>query len=247
MIRLTIALAYYRNPAMLLEQFRVWAGYPAHLKAQTEAIVVDDSSPEPAADVSRPAGLPKLTIGRLSDVADPMTPPWRQDAARNRAAHEASGDWLFLSDMDHVLPAESLAYIFASCLDGPDVVYSFQRLDAPDLTPKRDKQGRIHPHPNTYLMRKSRYWSVGGYDEDYGGIYGTDGPFRHRLLAQSKLIELEQVPIVRYSRDVIPDASTVTDRQRFKDIGRSSNIAAKRQRGIPPAVLSVPYRQQVSA
>lgn len=233
---------------MLSEQFRVWASYPDHLKSQIEVRVVDDSSPEPAADVPRPAGLPAIAIGRLSEVSDPATPPWRQDAARNRCAHDARGEWLFLSDMDHVLPAASLAHIFAHCLDGPDVVYSFQRLDAPNLTPKLDKQGRIHPHPNTYLLRRSRYWSVGGYDEEYGGIYGTDGPFRNALLAQSTLVELRDVPIVRYPREVIPDASTRVERQAFRDTGRvRRRMLEKRAQKLPPAVLSVPYRQQVSA
>jgi len=238
MTRLTLGIAYYQNPGMLAQQFRVWAAYPVALKAQIEAIVVDDSSPEPAAHVPRPAGLPKLTIGRLADVADPRTPPWRQDAARNRAAHEAAGEWLFLTDMDHVLPSESLEYIFDHCLDGPDVVYTFQRLDAPNLTPKLDTHGLPHPHPNTYLLTKRRYWAIGGYDESCGGVYGTDGPFRAALLQQSTIVHLDRVPIVRYARDVIADASTRTDRQAFK---RPVRVR------VPPAVLSVPYRQQVSA
>lgn len=239
MIRLTIGLAYYRNPGMLAEQFRVWASYPEALKAQVEAIVIDDGSPEPAADVPRPDGLPALTIGRLGAVPDPTIPPWRQDAARNRAAYEAKGDWLFLSDMDHVLPAASLSYIFDRCIDGPDVAYSFQRLDAPNLTPKLDRQGRVHPHPNTYLLRKSLYWTVGGYDEDFGGIYGTDGPFRKALLDKAEIVHLPDVPIVRYSRDVIPDASTRVDRQQFK---RTPNFPPQK----PRAVLVTPWCRQVS-
>jgi hypothetical protein len=247
-IRLTIGVAYYRNAGMLARQYAEWAGYPDHLKAQVEAIVVDDSSPERAEDVPRPDGLPTLRIGRLVDVKNPETPPWRQDAARNRAAYDAVGDWLFLSDMDHVLPATSLAAIFDRCISGPDAVYSFQRLDAPNLTPKLDKQGRLHPHPNTYLMRKSRYWAVGGYDEDFGGIYGTDGPFKKAVLAESAIVHLDDVPIVRYSRDVIPDASTRVDRHAFKDDGRVHRLVAeKRAKNLPRAVLSVPYTLQVSA
>lgn len=236
-MRLTIGLAYYRNSSMLQEQYRVWASYPAELKSQIEVIVIDDGSPEPAADVPRPSGLPALTIGRLAAVADPFTPPWRQDAARNRAAYESRGDWLFLSDMDHVLPAESVSRVFA-LLDGPDVAYSFQRLDAPNLTPKLDKQGRLHPHPNTYLLTKSRYWQAGGYDETLCGIYGTDGPFKKALLATCPLVHLADVPIVRYPREVIPDASTRVDRTQFK---------ASREPKVPPVVLSIPWCRQVAA
>lgn len=242
---LSLCFAYYRNAGMLQHQMAVWAGYPDDLKAQIEVLVVDDSSPEPAADVPRPEGLPALRIWRLADVKDPMTPPWRQDAARNRAAHEARGEWLFLSDMDHVLPAESLRQLLALIATGKDLVYSFFRLDAPDLTPKRDARGNLHPHPNTYAMTKARYWTVGGYDEDYCGIYGTDGYWRKHLLSQSTLVQLGDVSIIRYPREVIPDASTRVDRNAFRDnplVRRriSEKTAAKQ----PVTVLSIPCRQQ---
>jgi len=243
---LSLCFPYYRNAGMLLEQMRVWSEYPADLKAQIEVIVIDDGSPEPASDVLRPSGLPPLTIGRLADVDDPETPPWRQDAARNRAAHEAVGSWLFLSDIDHVLPVDSLRALLQRCEGGPDVVYTFGRLDAPDLTPKLDSKGNLHPHPNTYAMQKSRYWSIGGYDEDFCGIYGTDGPFRKRLVEQSQIVHLAGVPIVRYARTVIADASTRCDRNLFREnpvVQR--RMAEKRQTGAPLTVLSVPWTRQV--
>lgn len=229
---LTFCLAYYRNPGMLAEQFRVWAGYPDDLKNQIEIVVGDDGSPEPAAAVPRPDGLPSLRIFRLKDVENPETPPWRQDAIRNRAAFMARGPWLFLTDMDHVLPANSLRALLPLCKS--DLVYTFQRLDAPDMKPKLDKSGNLHPHPNTFAMTKARYWKVGGYDEEFCGIYGTDGPFKRRLIESGPIVHLPDVPIVRYSRDVIPDASTRTDR-----------TAAKR--ALPPSksmkVLTVPWEE----
>jgi hypothetical protein len=51
---ITYAIPYYRNPAMLSEQYRIWAGYPEDLKEQIEIVLVDDGSPEPAIDVPRP-------------------------------------------------------------------------------------------------------------------------------------------------------------------------------------------------
>lgn len=246
MITLSICLAYYRNAGMLARQYAVWASYPDALKARVEMIVVDDASPEPAIDVPRPDGLPALRIGRLSGVKDPMTPPWRQDAARNRAAHDAVGAWLFLSDMDHVLPADSLAALLAVIDSGRDAVYSFVRLDAPDLTPKRDARGHMHPHPNTYAMSKARYWQLGGYDEDVCGIYGTDGYYRRHLLATTSLVQLDHVPIIRYPREVIADASTRANRDAFRDNGRVQRVIAdKKSAGRPPSVLTVPYRQQL--
>lgn len=227
---------------MLAEQFRVWAGYPEDLKSQIEVLVVDDGSPEPAGDVPRPDGLPALRIGRLTDTADPMTPPWRQDACRNRAAHHAVGEWLFLTDMDHVLPADSLRALLGYISSGSDVVYMFDRLDAPHLKPKKDNRGERHPHPNSFAMRRDRYWMLGGYDEDLCGVYGTDGPFRRRVDALSRVEQLWDVPIIRYPREVIPDASTRTDREQFRNRGQVlRTISDKAMQKLGPVSLSIPW------
>ena len=231
---------------MLAHQYEVWRAYQEALKAQVEILIVDDGSDAPAIDVPRPAGLPPVRIWTFEKAA-PGIPPWRQDAARNRAAHEAHGSWLFLSDMDHVLPTESLSVLLGLCPPA-DVVYSFQRLDAPDLTPKVDAQGRLHPHPNTYAMRKDRYWKLGGYDEEYCGIYGTDGYFRRHLLETTTIAHLDDVPIVRFPREVIPDASTpggkeVRDKSRNNPLVQN-RIAEKRANREPVKVLIVPCEQQ---
>lgn len=239
---LSICLAYYRNAGMLQEQYRVWAGYPDDLKAQIEIVIGDDSSPERVEDVPRPDGLPALTLFRLGEVADPLTPPWRQDAIRNRAAELARGPWLFLSDMDHVLPEASLRALLTRT--DRDVVYGFQRLDAPDLTPKRDAKGNLHPHPNTYAMTKVRYWQLGGMEEEFCGIYGTDGWYRRKLLECAPYVHLSDVPIVRYPREVIPDASTRSreDRDRARKPGAvQRRVAEKMEQRLPPQVLSVPW------
>lgn len=244
MIRLTFVLAFYRNQGMLARQFAEWAGYPDDLKAQIEVIVIDDGSPEAAIDVPRPDGLPALTIGRLADVTDPLTPPWRQDAARNRGAHDARGAWLFVTDMDHLLPTASLRALLAQIDRGHDRAYTFLRLDAPDLTPKI-KNGEKHPHPNTYALRKATYWQAGGYDEEACGIYGTDGDFRKRLQDTVPIVHLEDVAIVRYPREVIPDASTRVDRKSFRGTpAQQQRLEVKRAQRLPAATLIIPYRQQ---
>lgn len=243
MSTVSICLAYYRNAGMLREQYRVWASYPEALKAQVEIIVGDDGSMERAELVERPAGLPPVRIFRLCEVADPMTPPWRQDAIRNRAVDLAQGPWLFLSDIDHVLPAESFRRLLELTAQS-DAVYSFQRLDAPDLTPKKDAHGNLHPHPNTYAMTKARYWQLGGYDEDLCGIYGTDGPYRRRLLDTVPLVHLDDVPIIRYPREVIPDASTRSraDRDNARRPGYvTQKLSQKALLKLPPKVLSIPW------
>jgi glycosyltransferase involved in cell wall biosynthesis len=238
---LSFVLPYYGNPGMLREQFRVWASYPARQKAQIEIVLVDDGSPEPedAARVARPMNLPFLRIYRVLEDR-----PWHQHAARNLGAREAIGPWLFLTDMDHVLPPASLAALLARL--NYDVVYTFPRLDAPDLTPKL-KDGLPHPHPNTFALTKRRYWEVGGYDEDCVG-YGTDGFFRERLLRDRPAVHAYDVPIIRYAREVIPDASTRTlPRKEGRDPEQRARnralLAQKAHDGRGPTVLNFPWER----
>lgn len=238
---LSLVYPYYRNPTMLAAQFRVWAGYADAAKAQIEIVVVDDGSPdtEAAATVSRPDGLPPFRLYRVLEDR-----PWHQHGARNLGAREAAGNWLFLSDMDHVLPADSLTKLLA--LPDLDRVYTFARLDAPDLTPKL-LHGRPHPHPNTFCLKKARYWSIGGYDEDLTG-YGTDWAFRQQL---GETTHLSDVPVIRYPREVIADASTrsgATDPKAFRDAARRTNecrqiVRRKQAAGLPPKVLDFPWER----
>lgn len=227
MTELSLIFPYYRNPGMLAHQYATWAAYPDEIKARIEIIVVDDGSPEPAIEVDRPEGLPPLRIYRhLEDR------PWCQHAARNRGAWEAEGRWLFLSDMDHVLPADSLRWI----LEDPCPM-KFRRLDAPDLRPKI-KNGQEHPHPNTFLIQRDQYRRVGGYDEALNGIYGTDGEFVRKLGP----LPVSEIPVIRYAREVIPDASTATlDRDAHRNKPRQKAIwKEKEAKGLPPDILTIP-------
>lgn len=234
MSRLSIVMPFYRNSAMLAEHYRTWAAYPVDVKAAVEVVIVDDGSPEPAADVPRPDGLPRLRIYRVLEDR-----PWHQHGARNLGARVADGPWLFMTDMDHVLPAASCASLLQR-LTPEDIVYTFHRLDAPHLTPKRDASGQFHPHPNTFALTKAKYWKLGGYDEDCVG-YGTDVFFRARL---HPVVHL-QIPVVRYSRDVIFDASTRdVDRDAARRHGRNQMIVGdKLVAGLGPTVLNFPWEQ----
>lgn len=241
---LSLCLPYYRNSGMLAEQYRVWAGYPDDMKTQIEIVLVDDGSPEPALDVPRPTGLPPLRIFRVLEDR-----PWHQHGARNLAAREAVGPWLLLTDMDHVLPAESLRRLLGRLSD--DRVHTFHRLDAPHLTPKVDAYGAPHPHPNTFALRQARYWDLGGYDEDCVG-YGTDGFFRQRLFASAGAVHHADIPVIRYPREVVPDASTRAPEgvspKAFRDAARRTHrnrtvVNDKLVSGERPTVLAFPWER----
>jgi hypothetical protein len=239
---LSIILPFYANPTMLREQYRIWNDYPQDLKTQIEIVIVDDGSPmnESAATVPWPLDLPQRRLYRV-----PEDIPWHQHGARNLGAHEAVGDWLYLSDIDHVIPAESLALMLRLC--NYEAIYTFGRVDAPDMRPTM-KNGVRKPHPNTFLMPKKAFWTIGGYDEDLTG-YGTDGFFRARLKdAGIPITHREDIRIVRYSREVIADASTRTlPRKEGRSPEHRAHVHAlarhKALTGLKPTVLNFEWRR----
>ncbi|MGE0366945.1 MAG: glycosyltransferase family A protein [Phycisphaerales bacterium] len=212
MTRLSLIMPYYMNPGMLELQYERWAKYSQDIKGAIDVVLVDDGSPKHrAADVPRPAGLPPLSIYRVKkDI------PWNQHGARNLGAKIAQGDWLLLTDMDHAVPEESMVTLLnrtrreAKKECSRNAVYTFDRVDYPTMQPTRRPDGSHKPHPNTFFLTKSMYWEIGGYDEEYCGIYGTDGLFRHRMRERALVKHLNGVQIIRYGREHVADAATTT-------------------------------------
>lgn len=203
--RLTFIYTYYDNPGMLAYQYAAWANYDVHLRDMMRVIIVDDASPKyPAVTVQRCAGLPDIQIYRVKkDI------PWHQDAARNLGADRAKTDWIFCCDIDHVVPERTLAHMLNDAMrieHRDDVFYTFERKTF-EKNVDEDCPITFKPAFNIYLMPRRLYWEVGGYDEDMCGCYGTDGPFRKRLLTKAHHIQYD-AHILRVPREVIPDAST---------------------------------------
>jgi glycosyltransferase involved in cell wall biosynthesis len=206
----TLIVPYYRNRVMLREQIRTWEDYPDAVSI----ILVDDGSPEPALDVVRehaPAALlPRLTLYRIDvDI------PWNRGGARNLGAKLAATDWILHVDIDHVLPppcAERLLQFEAE----PRSWYRFERYrnGCADETRKKDKIpdavefGKIHPHIDSYLVTRERYWLAGGYDEDYSGCLGGGSPF---LKALERVAAPAMAPpdchLIVWTRSTAKDAS----------------------------------------
>lgn len=230
MTDLTIVMPYYMNPGMLAAQYCEWLVWPARLKRRLSVIIVDDGSPEGhAVDVERPKGLPALSIYRvLKDI------PWHQHGARNLGAHVAQG-WMLLTDMDHVLPEESAAALLAAIDEGeldPASIYMLDRIEADSGLPTLGKDGKPKPHPNSFVVTRETFWTIGGYDEDFTGVYGTDRMFRDRAFSRAKRGHLN-IPLIRYWRDLVPDASTTTlERKEGREpYAKQQIMAAKIARG----------------
>lgn len=236
---LSIVMPYYRNPTMLDRHYSVWSSeWPADLRRQVEIVIVDDGSPtEQAINVMRPVNLPMLKILRVLEDK-----PWHQHGARNLGAREAAGEWLLLTDMDHVVPADTLRQVLRQIGKNREGYLTFARVDAPagewqsddhrDMVPTHRPDGSLKPHPNSFAMRQADFLKVGGYDEDYCGIYGTDGMFRKRLESVLSAHHV-QSPLIRVPREVIADASTrdVTRKDGRAPGAKAAVAARKRAQG----------------
>jgi hypothetical protein len=226
---LTLVMPFYRNCGMLALQYEGWAAWPDKLKRRTEIVLVDDGSPEPAADVARPEGLPALRIYRVTEDR-----PWHQHAARNLGARAAVEGWMLLTDMDHVLTADAARSLFKAMDKGrldAGRIYMLDRAEADTGLPTLGKDGRPKPHPNSFVVTRETYWRIGGYDEDLCGIYGTDSAFRHRAFSRARKGHLS-IPLVRFWRDLVADASTNAPRKEGRTPGDKEKVlASKAARG----------------
>lgn len=195
---IALVFAYYDNPSMLEFQWKQIAGYSPAVRRRIEVIVVDDASPHsPAVSVPRPKSLPKHRVYRIAQDI-----PWNQDAARNIGAHEAKAPWLLLTDIDHVVPEETLRGLLEMEKDRK-VFYTLGRT-------KFFSDDVREPHPNSYVMTRDMYWAIGGHDEDYAGIYGKDYLFRKRALEYTREAHLSDLTLARVGTSNIPDAGTRT-------------------------------------
>lgn len=204
----TILMPYYENPRMLRLQLHEWRMYRESEKAALRAIIVDDGSPRnPAVAVINAYGNVGFPIN-LFRVKPNI--PWNQDGARNLGMKHATTRWVLMTDMDHVVMRDHVSRMldFASHGAEPGEYYMPHRRDA-------DGQA-LHPHPNSYLMRPNDFWMMGGYDEDFAGVYGSDGNFRKCMRAGLRERVSIEMMLVRFGSDSIPDANT-------KDWGRKES------------------------
>lgn len=233
---ITLCLPYYCNAGMLLEQYRRLQALRSSTRAQIAVIVVDDGSPDGdamGANIGCPLSLFKIGV----DVR------WNQDAARNIAVHHATTPWVLLTDIDHIVPQDTWDALLGRKLDR-STIYRLSRLTLDAVNP--DRLSPYKPHPNTWLMTCNAYDRMGGYDERFAGLYGTDADFRDRVLKTTGEPHMLDAVVWRVPRTTIADASTTTYlRKQPEDHEGIPRIKAERARDRlwRPLRLTFPYRQ----
>lgn len=197
---------YYDSAEMLALHVENWNRYPFWLREYVTIVIVDDCSPtKPAKPVLEDLRMPYELYRVQKDIR------WNQHGARNLGALQArEGEWLFMSDMDIILPAEQAKLTFEQPHD-PAKHYTFERIFAPDFLHRKY-------HCNTFLVTREKYWEAGGYDEDYCGHYGGDGSFLRALEMVAPREHREEILLHGYGRRskdgeaAFPGADTQQDR-----------------------------------
>jgi len=198
-----------------------WLNWDPALKEHTEIIVIDDCSPNhQAVDAINLKILNKRISFRLYRVMENI--PWNWIACRNIGAHHAAGDWLLMTDIDHIVTPRLLHHLHKMPVE-TNHFYVPSRVDAPKMheNPK--------PHPNSYFMSKQFFWLVGGYDESYSGVYGTDGIWRRRCEAMGKRVMLD-IPLIQYLPEQVPDCRSALPRK--SDEQRANVLAVTRAKEV---------------
>lgn len=243
MEKLTIAFPYYDNPGMIKRQQELWEGIPEKIAAHIEIIIVDDCSRLHRAvnSLKKPIQPYALRVFRITKKVR-----WNQISARNIGVHEAAHEWLLLTDIDHAILGYALSDLFKRLPNlNPMMHHTMDRINANDGKPCKS-------HCNSYVMTKTLYDKTGGYDEEFAGIYSTDGMFRKSLNQYSDGHEhLHGIPLIRYGNEVIADATTTEfERQAGDDQAENKKIRGKaehkRKHDIRPLSMSFPYVEEIS-
>lgn len=248
MTDISIIIPFYRNSLMLARQVEEWNKYPRGI----EVICVDDGSPEPAKDILEDGASAELHE-RLALYRIGIDLPWNRSGARNLASHVAITDWILHVDIDHILPADAAEKLLAFKLDAKKW-YRFPRwrVGRADETRKKDaiepdaEYGQIHPHVDSYLVRRKVYWQTGGYDEDYSGCLGGGNPFLHRLEAlQTVDILPPPIRLEVYTRDAIADAndwSLSRDTTKYRELKKQKELSGDTK---PKNPLRFPWMREL--
>lgn len=140
----------------------------SHRFPDTEYIIVDDHSSE-SYEFNIFEGINNLKLFRICDNID-----WNMACARNIGVHESSGDIIFIFDIDHIIDPRQIACFFSNVNSlKPGERGLFRRI-------KISKDGlyyNIKSHKNSFIIHRSDFEKVGGYEELFSGNYGAEDSF----------------------------------------------------------------------
>jgi hypothetical protein len=205
-IRLSLVInCYFDNESDALNDLLgLYASYSSVLLDRLQFVIVDDGSPMKAEPDMREVGVNSLnmTMVRIKENI-----PWNQGGARNLGVVYALSEKILMTDVDHQFTESALEALLRQ--DVPrKVIYKMARY----------RKGRlIRYHPNTFLLRRSRFLELYGYDEEFSGNYGCDDEMfaywqsmmgtRFRWLPKTCAVELRDFNVETETHSLVRDRS----------------------------------------
>lgn len=191
-------MACYSQPLMLKYQLDTIAAYPQHVRERLNVIVVDDCGDPPVAlgtIACLDATLKSATLLRITkDI------PWNQMGARNLGMHHASGVCLMID---------------------PDMVFDEVMMESVIISSSKLERGRVikfgikpvlgskvdMTSPNTWIIHRDDFFSVGGYAEHYAGSKGwSDCTLMDVLVSSFKVENRPDIYAAFHDNRTISDA-----------------------------------------
>lgn len=167
---LSIISHYYNNSASVEKAVAAYREISRLHPEMFEFVLIDDHSHEPISqDLFE--GIPSLRVFRiLEDVA------WNMPAARNIGVSEARFNKLLIMDIDHMVDLSRFD-LFLSDVEALKIgeIARFRRKRR-SLT-NQNEWIEIRSHMNSFLIHKSDFVDVGGYEEEFSGHYGQEDKF----------------------------------------------------------------------
>ncbi len=169
-MKLSIVIAVYNSHGAVERQMKHFADM--NLPDDIEIILVDDGSSPPLKGYH----LKNLKIHYTNDKR-----PWTQGLARNAGCKLATGEYVLCTDIDHILSKEAImdSYNFTGdkmifpryfgvlledgTLSQEPKDLEIYGLDMTRLKTKRGLYASVHG--NTYCMKRSTFWLLGGNSE----------------------------------------------------------------------------------
>lgn len=174
MIRLSIVIPCLNSHEVVRRQLLHFSRLDL---SDTELIIVDDGSDPPlevvVLETLRKVGSDlRLKIHCTNDKR-----PWTWALARNAGARIATGEYLLMFDVDHIVPGPAIRFLKGFTGKKVQFIREFGVLDENGiLTQDRDvladyglpltKGLSLGPLPNNFAIKRDLFWELGGYRED---------------------------------------------------------------------------------
>lgn len=133
-----------------------------------EFILVDDHSHE-IVSVDVFADVANLKVFRVSEDVT-----WNMPGARNIGALEAHSKQILFMDVDHLIDEAELDQLL---VDSENLTVG-KRLTPGRKIASGDNVGKVvKPNINCFLIHRSDFFRVGGYEESFSGSYGQEDKY----------------------------------------------------------------------